>query len=115
MHRRIDAERPLRGLLTNLPRLPVDPSGQIDFPAADAQLLEGLGDAAGTTAAVVAHGVSAVGHLLAQCGPAIEDGTIGADSIEALGHLLGELGDLAAACQVLSARCSAETSDYTPP
>lgn len=111
---RTDAERPLRGLLGALPRLP-ESAGQIDYRAADPHLLLRLGDDASTVAAVVARGVGAIGHLLSQCGTAVEEGSIGADSVEALGHLLGELGDLAAVCQVLAARCSAETSDFTPP
>ena len=111
---RTDAERPLRGLLCALPQLSTS-AGQIDYQAADPHLLQRVGDDAATVAAVMAQGVGAIGHLLSQCGPAIEDGSIGADSVEALGRLLGELGDLAAACQVLAARCSAETSDFTPP
>jgi hypothetical protein len=35
----------------------------------------------------------------------IEDGTIGADSLESLGFLMAELGDLAAACMTLAAHC----------
>jgi hypothetical protein len=35
----------------------------------------------------------------------VEDGTIGADSLESLGFLMAELGDLAAACMTLAARC----------
>jgi hypothetical protein len=57
---------------------------------------------AATVMSVCNHGIAALGHLLAHSAPVIEDGTIGADTVEALGWLLAELGDMAAYCMVLA-------------
>lgn len=108
------ALRPLRDLLQRLPRLPMKGTEEIDFEAADADLLVEIGDAAETTVNVIQHGVGAIGHLLAQSGVAIEDGSVGADCVEAIGYLLGELGDLGAACLTLTAQCRQLTYDFTP-
>lgn len=64
-----------------------------------------LADNAQAIMAVCQNGLGALGHLLANSSPVIEDGTVGADSIEALGWLMAELGDLAAHCMVLAAEC----------
>jgi hypothetical protein len=61
-----------------------------------------LAASANTVMSVCNHGMAAIGHLLAQSAPVIEDGTIGADTVEALGWLLAELGDMAAYCMVLA-------------
>jgi hypothetical protein len=61
-----------------------------------------LAASANTVMSVCNHGMAAIGHLLAHSAPVIEDGTIGADTVEALGWLLAELGDMAAYCMVLA-------------
>jgi len=108
------SERPLRGLLGLLPRLPVGAGLAVDFEAADPSLLVGIADDAETTARVLNLGVGAIGNLLAQSAVAIEDGSIDADSVESIGNLLAELGDLGAVCMQLAARCRQETWDYNP-
>jgi hypothetical protein len=44
----------------------------------------------------------------------IEDGTIGADSIESIGFLLSEISDMATGCMLLASRCRREIVDYRP-
>lgn len=114
MPTREQAQRPLRDLLQRLPRLPLKVTKDIDFEAADADLLVALADDAETTVNVLHHGVGAIGHLLAHSAVAIEDGSISADCVESLGYLIAELGDLGAGCMALAARCRALTFDYTP-
>ena len=97
--------RPLRDLVAQLPRLPVDGRWNIDFQAADPALLATIAADAEATMAVIQSGLGAIGHLLAHSAVVIEDGTVGADSLESLGFLMAELGDLAAACMVLGAHC----------
>jgi hypothetical protein len=55
--------------------------------------------------AVCQNGMAAVGQLMAHSSPVIEDGTVGADSVESLGWLLSELGDLSGYCLVLASEC----------
>ncbi len=114
MSTREQAQRPLRDLLQRLPRLPLKSTEEIDFEAADADLLVEIADASEITMNVLHHGVGAIGHLLAQSGVAIADGTIDAECIEYLGFLIAELGDLGAQCLTLTAHCRHHTSDYTP-
>lgn len=97
--------RPMRNLIEHLPRLPLDAAHRIDFRAAAPALLITLADDAEATMAAIQLGVGAIGHLLAHSAVVIEDGTIGADSLESLGFLMAELGDLAAACMTLAAHC----------
>ena len=114
MTERTQALRPLKDLLQRLPRLPVLGTQEIDFEAADADLLVAIADDAEITINVVNHGVGAIGHLLAHSAVAIEDGSISADCVESLGYLLAEITDLAAGCMALAARCRQMTFDYTP-
>ncbi|MBU1360123.1 MAG: hypothetical protein KJ901_15375 [Gammaproteobacteria bacterium] len=97
--------RPLRDLVAHLPHLPLGSSDTIDFPAATPRLLHTIADNADTTLSTIHSGLGAIGHLLAHSAVVIEDGTVGADSLESLGFLMAELGDLAAACLVLSGEC----------
>ena len=60
--------------------------------------------------AVCQNGIAALGHLLAHSSPLIEDGTVGADSVEALGWLIAELGDLTAYCLVLASELRRDPS-----
>lgn len=114
MNTREQALRPLRDLIRRLPQLPLNGAHEIDFAAADADLLVVVGDAAEITVNVIHHGVGAVGHLLAHSAVAIEDGSISADCVESLGYLLAEISDLATECMTLAARCRQSTYDYTP-
>lgn len=66
------------------------------------KLLQRVGENAATVMSVCQNGLAALGHLLAHSAPVIEDGTVGADSVEALGWLMAEVGDLAAVCLTLA-------------
>ena len=114
MATREQAQRPLRDLLQRLPRLPMKDAQEIDFEAADADLLVEIADAAEITVNALHHGVGAIGHLLAHSAVAIEDGSVGADCVEALGYLIAELGDLGAQCMTLTVQCRSLTYDFTP-
>lgn len=115
MSTRTIALRPLRDLLTRLPRLPTTAAQQIDFPAADARLLVAIRDDAETMIQVIHRGTSVIGDLLSHSAVPIEDGTISSDAIESLGFLLSELGSGAASLQTLAAQCRHETSDWIGP
>ena len=69
-----------------------------------------MAESAETVMAVCQNGMAALGQLLAHSSPVIEDGTVGADSVEALGWLIAELGDMTAYCLVLAAECRREPS-----
>lgn len=107
-----EAQRPMRSLLTRLPQLPLTARMEIDFQAADPSLLVSILDDAETTMNTIHQGVGAIGHLLAHSAVVIDDGTVGADSIENLGFLLAEISDLATSCMILASRCRRETADY---
>ena len=107
-----EAQRPMRSLLTRLPQLPLTARMEIDFQAADPSLLVSILDDAETTMNTIHQGVGAIGHLLAHSAVVIDDGTVGADSIESLGWLIAEISDLATSCMVLACRCRRETADY---
>ena len=112
---RILADAPMRNLLDWLPMLPVKQNDQqVDYQAADPAVLIVLAEAAEITMNTINRGVGAIGHLLAHSSTVIEDGTIGADTIESLGFLLSEISDLSAGCMVLATRCRRETADYQP-
>jgi hypothetical protein len=87
---------------------------QVDYEAAEPGVLAVIGEAAETTMNILHNGISCLGHLLAHSAVSIEDGSIGADSLEALGYLMAELGALAAGSMVLAARCRRELADYQP-
>ena len=114
MNTREQALRPLRDLIRRLPQLPLNGKQEIDWTAADADMLVVVGDAAEITVNDLNHGVGAVGHLLAHSAVAIRDGSISADCVESLGYLLAEISDLAAECMTLAAHCRQMTYDYTP-
>jgi len=115
MVERAIAIKPMRDLLDWLPMLSVKESNQqVDYQAADPGVLVVLAEAAETTMNTINRGVGAIGHLLAHSSTVIEDGTVGADTIESLGFLLSEISDLSAGCMVLAARCRRETADYQP-
>lgn len=114
MTTRTDAQRPMQGLLARLPLLPLTDTKEVDFPAADPALLVSLADDAETTMNTIIQGVGAIGHLFAHSAVVIEDGTIGADSIESIGFLLSEISDMASGCMLLASRCRREIVDYRP-
>lgn len=114
MNKKTDAQGPMQGLMARLPLLPLAADQEVDFQAADPALLVSLADDAETTMNTVNLGVGAIGHLLAHSAVVIEDGTIGADSIESIGFLLSELSGMSSACMVLASRCRRETADYQP-
>ena len=104
----------MRRLFKCLPTLPLNGENMIDFPAADPALLVMLADDAQITMRVIQQGVGAIGHLLAQSGVAIEDGTIDSSTVESIGYLLAEISDLSVDCMVLACKCRRETVDYQP-
>jgi len=99
------ADKPMRDLLRLLPKLSIDSQGEPDFLNSPPSLLVDLASSADTGAKALSLGVAAIGNLIAYSAPEIEDGTISSDTVEALGWLLSELGEVAAACFVLAAKC----------
>jgi hypothetical protein len=97
------AERPMRQLLSDLRVLGATDSEVGSAATADI-LRQRIAVNAETVMAVCHNGLGALGHLLAHSSPVVEDGTVGADSLEALGWLMAEVGDLAAVCSVLASK-----------
>jgi hypothetical protein len=83
----------------------------VDYKGTDPAILAIVADAAEISMNVLHKGIGSIGDLLAHSAVAIEDGSIGADSIESLGYLMAELGVLAADCMVLASRCRIESAD----
>jgi hypothetical protein len=106
---RIEAQRPMRELLSDLRKLDSEGCGAIKTEA-QGQLDRRVAENAATVMAVCHNGLAALGHLLAHSSPVIEDGTIGAESVEALGWLMAEIGDLAGACAVLAMDCRVQAA-----
>lgn len=105
--------RPMRDLLLRLSPLPVEDGDAVDLRTFGVDFLVAIAQDAEITLSTIHHGLGAIGHLLAHSAVPIEDGTVGADSLESLGFLMAELGDLAAACMTLAARCRrAANSDH---
>ena len=100
-----EAMRPFEELLMRLPLLPVTVSGELDLGNCSPSLLRAVAEHADISASALNLGLSAVGQLIAHSSPAIEDGHVGADAVESLGWLIGELGVVAAYCQLLAAHC----------
>lgn len=115
MQSRMQAIRPMRSLLNQLPCLPVTDQRAVDYPAADPHLLVAIRDDAEMTMRVIHLGVAAIGSLMAHSAAAIEDGSIAADCLESLGHLMAELGDMASGSMVMAAHCRRETEDFHLP
>lgn len=103
------AVHPMRDLLIQLRK--VQPEVTITGTTAIPHRLRApMAESAETVMAVCQNGMAALGHLLAHSSPVIEDGTVGADSVEALGWLIAELGDMTAYCLVLAAECRRDPS-----
>jgi len=106
---RTNAVHPVRDLLSKLRQ--VQPEVTITGTTAIPHRLRApMAESAETVMAVCQNGMAALGQLLAHSSPVIEDGTVGADSVEALGWLIAELGDMTAYCLVLAAECRREPS-----
>lgn len=114
MQTRMQAIRPMRSLLNQLPCLPVTDERSVDYQAADPHLLVAIRDDAEMTMRVIHLGIAAIGNLMAHCAVSIEDGSIAADCLESLGHLMAQLGDMASAAMVMAAHCRRETEDFSP-
>ena len=99
----------MRQLLSALRKLDSETCGATKTEA-QALLDRRVAESAATVMAVCHNGLAALRLLLAHSSPVIEDGTIGADSIDALGWLMAEIGDLAGACAVLAMDCRARNS-----
>jgi hypothetical protein len=109
-----DGRRPMRRFMRTLPKLTMTNEKQLDLKAADPALLVILADDACATASMILRGIGAIGHLLSHSAVAIEDSTIGADSIESLGFFIAEISDLSADAMILSTLCRREIADYQP-
>ncbi len=106
---RTSASHPMRELLNHLRQVQTV-AGRNGSASIPISLRQPLSENAETVMAVCQNGMAALGHLLAHSSPVIEDGTVGADSVEALGWLIAELGDMTAFCLVLVAECRREPS-----
>ena len=105
---------PTRDLLLLLPHLPVNDSLEIDYEAANPDLLVQLADNAEAVTRIMHMGIAAVGQLLAHSAAKIKSGELPGDTVEALGWLLAELGEVAGVAQCLAIACRQYTFDYTP-
>ena len=103
------ASHPMRELLNHLRQVQTV-AGRNGSASIPTRLRQPLTENAEIVMAVCQNGMAALGHLLAHSSPVIEDGTVGADSVEALGWLIAELGDMTAYCLVLAAECRREPS-----
>ena len=101
---RTQTDHPMRDLLNQLRQVQpeVTITGVTDIPH---RLRTPLAESAETVMAVCQNGMAAVGQLMAHSSPVIEDGTVGADSVESLGWLIAELGALSGYCMVLASEC----------
>ena len=106
---RTSASHPMRELLNHLRQVQpvVERGGSASIPV---NMRQHLSENAEIVMAVCQNGMAALVHLLAHSSPVIEDGTVGADSVEALGWLIAELGGLTAYCLVLAAECRRDPS-----
>jgi lysozyme family protein len=83
----------------------VDAAGELDLVHSSPTVLSSLIENADACAGAFNLGLSTIGQLVAHAAVEVEDGTIGAESIEALGWMLAELGNVAAFCVELAACC----------
>jgi hypothetical protein len=95
----------MRDLFRQLPRLQTDGLGDINYAKSDRAIVAAIGQNAESIASALHMGVGAIGHLLANSAPQIDDGSVGSDAIEALGWLMAELGDLGAELAVMAIQC----------
>ncbi|MBS1196505.1 MAG: hypothetical protein H6R18_290 [Proteobacteria bacterium] len=109
-----DNRRPMRDLLLQLPLLSVTPSGEIDYEAADPDLLVQIADNAEISMRTIHLGLSAIGILLAHAAPELETGDVTANVIEAIGWTMAEMGDFASTAHCLAVASRRYTTDYNP-
>lgn len=104
----------LSNFLLLTPRLPITPTGEVDYLAAAPALLMQLAEAADASLLLIHISTSAIGRLLAQASTAAFSQEDGADHVEAIGWLVAELNDVAATAHKISAACRRLTYDYAP-
>ena len=105
---------PLRIIANLLIGLPSSPDGDIDYEAADPQILDALREELATLIGVANNGSVALGHLLALAAPEVEGGEVSGDTMEGIGWLLTLLGDTAGWATEVKLRCDQVNSDYSP-
>ena len=110
----VGSDRPLRDLLLLMPLLPVSDLGEINYNAAEPDLLTQIGANADLSMRTLHRGTAAIGRLLAAVSPEIGTGKFSADAMESVGWLISELADIAVTAQCLSVACHRYTADYAP-
>ena len=108
------SSRPVFDLIRQLPCCEVSATGEIDYDASDPALIQRMGENAAQVMATVHRGTAAIGLLLANAGPEIENRSLSAEVVADLGFLLAELADLAAQCDLIATSCRRVTADYLP-
>ena len=94
----------LAALMEALPMLVVE-DGVVDLQKTDPLLIQAIVENAQAAVGVATLGMAAIGNLIVDSSPEIEDGSIGQPTVEALGWLLAELGALAGLCAGLANQC----------
>lgn len=110
---RTEALRPMRAILSRLPLLPINADQQVNFSAASPDLLVLIAEDAEMMMATTWLGLGAVGQLLANSAPMIEDGSVSADCIEGLGRFQSEMSDMANHFMGLAAQCRQHSAAYS--
>lgn len=95
----------LANLLSYLPRLVHDESGQIDVHASDPILVALLAETAAGGATTLTKGIEVVAGLLEAVHHAGRQGTVQPQAMDALGLLIAEIVNLATALTDLSKQC----------
>ena len=108
------SSRPVFDLIRHLPCCEVSAMGEIDYEASDPGLVQRIGENAAQVMATMHRGTTAIGLLLANAGPEIENRSLSADVVTDLGFLLAELADLSAQCDLIATSCRRATADYLP-
>ena len=108
------SSRPMLDFIRQLPRCQISATGEIDYDASDPGLIQQIGENAAQVMATMHRGTAAIGLLLANAGPEIENRSLSADVVTDLGFLLAELADLSAQCDLIATSCRRATADYLP-
>ena len=103
----------MRNMLLLMPHLAVNDQHQIDYDAADPDVLVQLADNAEVALSTIHRTIAGVGRLLADKHEP-ENSSISSDTAEAIGLLLAELGEFATVVQDLYTACRSYTADYEP-
>ena len=104
----------LRELLLLMPFLTVQPTGKIDWDAADPALLYQIQSNAEISIRTLCYGIAGIGQLLAIASHRIATTSLAAETIESVGNLLAELGELGSAAHCIEAKCKTQLTDYAP-